>query len=47
LQEALEKARADHIHIHEVPLSETLDDIPLARINPDPWLGDERFGKVC
>jgi hypothetical protein len=35
---------ADKVHVHEVELSKTLHDVPLADLNPDPLLGSEKLG---
>ena len=43
---AMRNAGAQDVHVHEINLPETIDDIPLSKINPDPWLGDERLGDV-
>lgn len=40
-QEILAKFGGDAIRVHEIELEKRLDDLPLAKFNPDPWLGDE------
>jgi hypothetical protein len=42
--EAMREAGARNVRMHEVELTKTLRDIPLAEIRPDPWLGDEKLG---
>ncbi|HYZ31735.1 MAG TPA: hypothetical protein VE684_05565 [Crenalkalicoccus sp.] len=39
--QAMREVDARNIRVQEVELRKTLRDIPLARIRPDPWLGDE------
>jgi hypothetical protein len=45
-QEILRKHGAEAVRVHEIPIEKRLDDLPLASIRPDPWLGDERLGQV-
>jgi hypothetical protein len=33
------------VHVHEIELIKTVDDLPLASLRPDPWLGNERLGQ--
>lgn len=40
-QEIMRRCGAERVHVHEVELKKTLDDIPLSSINPDPWLGED------
>jgi hypothetical protein len=44
-QEILLRHGAEAVHIHEIELAKTPDDLPLHSLRPDPWLGDERLGK--
>jgi hypothetical protein len=30
--------------VHEIELTKGEEDIPLASLQPDPWLGNERLG---
>jgi hypothetical protein len=43
-QDIMRRCGAQHVHVHEVELKKTFEDIPLADIRPDPWLGDEKLG---
>jgi hypothetical protein len=43
-QDAMVRCGAQHVHVHEIELKKTSQDLPLANIRPDPWLGDERLG---
>jgi hypothetical protein len=44
-QEILLRHGAKAVHIHEIELTKTPDDLPLHSLRPDPWLGDERLGQ--
>ena len=44
-QEILLRHGAQAVHIHEIELAKMPEDIPLASLRPDPWLGDERLGQ--
>jgi hypothetical protein len=44
-QEILVRHGAEAVHIHEIDLAKTPEDIPLHALRPDPWLGDERLGQ--
>jgi hypothetical protein len=33
------------VHVHEIELVKTPEDLPLADLRPDPWLGSERLGQ--
>jgi hypothetical protein len=44
-QEILLRHGAKAVHIHEIELAKTPDDLPLRSLRPDPWLGDERLGQ--
>ncbi|WP_246848388.1 hypothetical protein [Sphingomonas beigongshangi] len=37
-QEIMRKSGALNVHIHEIELNKRLDELPLAQIQPDPWL---------
>ncbi|WP_240530330.1 hypothetical protein [Novosphingobium sp. PC22D] len=37
-QAIMRRNGARNVHVHEIELKKTLDDLPLARIQPDPWL---------
>ncbi|MBB3545277.1 hypothetical protein [Rhizobium sp. BK399] len=40
-QEVLAKSGGDSIRVHEIEIEKRLDDLPLSKFNPDPWLGNE------
>ena len=44
-QEILVRHGAQAVHIHEIDLPKTAEDLPLHALRPDPWLGDERLGR--
>jgi hypothetical protein len=44
-QEILVRHGAKAVHIHEIELAKTPDDLPLHSLRPDPSLGDERLGR--
>ena len=44
-QEILVRHGAQAVHIHEIHLAKTPEDLPLHAVRPDPWLGDERLGR--
>jgi xanthosine utilization system XapX-like protein len=44
-REILMRHGAKAVHIHEIELAKTPDDLPLHSLRPDPWLGDERLGQ--
>jgi len=44
-QEILVRHGAEAVHIHEIDLAKTTEDLPLHALRPDPWLGDERLGR--
>jgi hypothetical protein len=44
-QEILLRHGAQAVHLHEIELTKTTDDLPLGSLRPDPWLGDERLGQ--
>ena len=37
-QAIMRRNGARNVHVHEIELKKTLDDLPLAHIQPDPWL---------
>jgi hypothetical protein len=41
---ALTDGGADHVHVHEVEVSRSPQDVPFAGIRLDPWLSDEKIG---
>ena len=40
-QEILAKSGGESIRVHEIEIEKRLDDLPLSKFNPDPWLGSE------
>ena len=44
-QEILVRHGAAAVHVHEIDLAKTTEDLPLHALRPDPWLGDERLGR--
>jgi hypothetical protein len=44
-REILVRHGAQAVHIHEIDLAKTPEDLPLHALRPDPWLGDERLGR--
>jgi hypothetical protein len=40
----LERNSGRAVRVHEIDLTKGEDDIPLASLQPDPWLGSERLG---
>ena len=42
--EAIVREHARNVHVHEIELPKTLLDLPLGRVNPDPWLDDRPLG---
>jgi hypothetical protein len=44
-QEIMVRHGAEAVHIHEIDLTKTPEDLPLHALRPDPWLGDERLGR--
>lgn len=37
-QELLAKFGAEAIRVHEIEIAKRLEDVPLANVQPDPWL---------
>jgi hypothetical protein len=44
-QEILVRHGAEAVHIHEIDLAKTTEDLPLHTLRPDPWLGPEGLGR--
>jgi hypothetical protein len=44
-QEVLVRHGGKAVHVHEIELVKTPEDLPLHSLRPDPWLGDERLGQ--
>jgi hypothetical protein len=44
-EQMLRSHGGDAVHPHEIPLGKHVEDIPLANVRPDPWLGPERLGE--
>ncbi|MEO3385395.1 hypothetical protein [Mesorhizobium sp. CAU 1741] len=40
-QEILGRFGGENIRVHEIEIEKRLDDVPLSKLKPDPWLGDE------
>jgi hypothetical protein len=40
-QEVLAESGGESIRVHEIKIEKRLDDLPLSKFNPDPWLGNE------
>lgn len=36
---------ANAVRVHEIEIAKTPEDLPLASLRPDPWLGSERLGQ--
>jgi hypothetical protein len=45
-QEILARHGAEAVHVHEIELAKTAEDLPLHSLRVDPWLGDETLGKT-
>jgi hypothetical protein len=45
-QKILSEHGARAIRVHEIEIDKTVEDIPLSRLRPDPWLGNERLGDL-
>lgn len=45
-QEILAKSGGESIRVHEIEIDKRLEDLPLAKVRPDPWLGSEPLGRV-
>jgi hypothetical protein len=44
-QEILARHGAEAVHVHEIELAKTPEDLPLQSLRVDPWLGDEPLGR--
>ena len=44
-QEFLLRHGAEAVHVHEIELPKTPEDLPLHSLRVDPWLGDEPLGR--
>ncbi len=44
-QEILARHGAGAVHVHEIELAKTPEDLPLHSLRVDPWLGDEPLGR--
>ena len=44
-QEILARHGAESVHVHEIELAKTPEDLPLHSLRVDPWLGDEPLGR--
>ena len=44
-QEILLRYGGEAVHIHEIEIAKTADDLPLHSLRPDPWLGNEPLGR--
>ena len=40
-REILARFNGKAIRVHEIEIDKRLDDLPLANLRPDPWLGSE------
>jgi hypothetical protein len=45
-QKILSEHGARAIRVHEIEIDKTVEDLPLSRLRPDPWLGSERLGDL-
>jgi hypothetical protein len=49
-EEMAQKILSEHgacaIRVHEIEIDKTVEDIPLSRLRPDPWLGSEKLGDL-
>lgn len=43
-QEILRRHGGEAVRVHEIELDKRLEDLPLASVRPDPWLGGEPLG---
>ncbi len=44
-QDILKRYGADAVRVHEIEIDKRAEDLPLASLRPDPWLGNERLGE--
>jgi hypothetical protein len=45
-QQILREHGARAVRVHEIAIDKRLEDIPLSSLRPDPWLGEERLGRL-
>jgi hypothetical protein len=45
-QEILAAHGAEAVRVHEIAIDKRLQDIPLSSLRVDPWLGEERLGRL-
>jgi outer membrane lipoprotein SlyB len=45
-EEILREHGAEAIRVHEIELDKRLEQLPLAKVRPDPWLGDEPLARA-
>ena len=45
-QSILRRRGGTAIRVHEVELAKRVDDLPLSKLRPDPWLGSEPLGHL-
>jgi hypothetical protein len=43
-QEILRRQGGEAVRVHEIEIDKRLEDLPLALVRPDPWLGGEPLG---
>jgi hypothetical protein len=41
----LRRHGAKAVRVHEIEIDKRTEDLPLAGLRPDPWLGNERLGE--
>ena len=44
-QDILRRNGAEAVRVHEIEIDKRTEDLPLAELRPDPWLGNERLGE--
>jgi hypothetical protein len=44
-QRIVKEHRGEAVRVHEIEIEKRWDDLPLSKIRPDPWLGDERLAQ--
>lgn len=44
-QDILRRHGAKAVRVHEIEIDKRTEDLPLAELRPDPWLGNERLGE--
>ena len=45
-QQILRERGGQAIRVHEIEIDKRLEDLPLSKLRPDPWLGGERLGHL-